>query len=72
MGTTYKIVVTGDANGDGEADFKDLTKVNLHRLNKKLLEGEYSLSADVNKDEVVDFKDIVKINKFRLNKITEL
>lgn len=69
---TYTLVVTGDTNGDGEADFKDLTKVNSHRLNKTPLEDEYLLAADVNGDGVADFKDLVLINKFRLHKIIEL
>lgn len=69
---TYTLVVRGDTNGDGKADFKDLTKVNSHRLNKNSLENEDLLSADVNDDGIVDFKDLVKINQFRLSKITEL
>lgn len=68
----FTLVVQGDTNGDGKADFKDLTKINSHRLNKKALEDEYLLAADVNDDGVVDFKDLVKVNKYRLNKITEL
>lgn len=69
---TYTLVISGDANGDGKADFKDLTTVNLSRLNKKTIQGAYKLAADVNGDGKVDFKDVLKINKYRLNKIKEI
>ena len=65
----YKIVVTGDTTGDGQADFNDMMKVNLHRLNKIELEGEYFEAGDVNKDGKVDFTDFIKINLYRLKKI---
>ena len=69
---TLKLVVTGDVTGDGASDFKDIVAINRHRLNKKVLEGEYLIAGDVTGDGKVDFKDIVKINRFRLNKITQL
>ena len=68
----YKIVVSGDTTGDGQADFNDMMKVNLHRLNKIELEGEYFEAGDVNKDGKVDFTDFIKINLFRLSKIQSL
>lgn len=68
----YTIIVTGDSNGDGESDFKDMLKINRHRLNKSNMIGEYLEAADINGDGQVDFKDMIKINKFRLNKINEL
>lgn len=68
----YTLIIKGDSNGDGTVDFKDLVKINSHRLNKNQIEGEYLLAADVNEDGVADFKDMVKINKFRLHKSTEL
>ncbi len=71
-GKIFTIIVKGDANGDGKADFKDVIKVNEARLNKKSLEKIYSMAVDVTGDGRVDFKDLVKINKFRLNKVTEL
>ena len=69
---TFTIVVLGDANGDGKADFKDILLINKHRLNKSNLEEEYLLAGDVNEDGEADFKDILQINKFRLGKINEL
>ena len=68
----FIIIVNGDANGDGEANFKDLLKINQVRLNKTKINDIYSVAADVTCDEKIDFKDMVKINKFRLNKTIEL
>lgn len=68
----FKLVVAGDATGDGTVDFKDIVAINRHRLKQKLLEGAYLIAGEVTGDEVVDFKDIVKINRFRLNRITQL
>ena len=65
----YTIVVTGDLNGDGEADLKDILKINKHRLGKISLKNEYLLAGDVNKDEIINIKDILRVNKYRLGKI---
>ena len=69
---TYTLIVLGDINGDGEANFLDIVSMNKHRLGKKILSEEEKLAGDVVLDGEVDFKDIVKVNKFRLNKIKEL
>lgn len=69
---SYTIVVTGDCNGDGQAELKDILAINKHRLNKASLTTEYLQGADVNGDGVADLKDILQINKFRLGKIEEL
>ena len=68
----FTLVVTGDADGDGEVKVSDMTIVNKHRLNKKALEGEYLFAGDVTGDGKIDIKDLVKINKYRLHKIDEL
>lgn len=69
---TYTLIVSGDVNSDGIADFKDLVKINKSRLNKITLEEKYLLASDVNQDGKVDLKDLTKINRFRLCKIKEL
>lgn len=71
-GESYIIIVTGDADGDGQADIKDILSINKHRLKKASLALEYLLAADVNDDEKADIKDILQINKFRLGKIQTL
>lgn len=68
----YTIIVTGDANGDGEANIMDMLSVNKHRLNKVRLENEYYEAADTNKDGKVDIMDILQLNKYRLGKIENL
>ena len=69
---TYTIIVSGDVNGDGEADLKDLVKINKARLSKITLNEKDFYAADVNQDKKLDLKDLTKINRFRLCKITEL
>lgn len=68
----YTLVVTGDTNGDGKADIKDILQINKHRLNKVQLTDAYLKAGDANKDGNVDIKDILQINKYRLRKINEL
>ena len=68
----YTIIVTGDTNGDGQADLKDILSINKHRLNKAQLTDEYLLAGDVNADGKVDLKDLLQINKYRLGKINTL
>ena len=68
----FVLVVKGDVNGDGDANFNDILQVNKHRLNKLKLTGAFSFAGDVNKDNTLDFKDILQINKFRLKKIDTL
>lgn len=69
---TLTTVVLGDVDGDGEANIKDLLKINRYRLNRITLENEYYLAADVNKDGIVNIKDILRLNRYRLERITEM
>ena len=71
-GKEFTVCVTGDTNGDGQADLKDIFAINKHRLNTTLLSGVYKNAADVNSDNKIDIKDIFKINKYRLGTITTL
>ncbi len=65
----YILVVTGDTNGDGDANIKDLLILNKHRLGKIELKDEYFIAGDINQDEGIDIKDLLMINKYRLDKI---
>ena len=68
----YVIVVKGDCNGDGEANFKDILKINKHKLKREKLTGAFLEAGDVNGDNVANFKDMIRINKFKLRRIQEL
>ena len=69
---SYTIIITGDTNGDGQADLKDMLTINKHRLNKVQLTNEYLSAGDVNSDGKVDIRDLLQINKFRLGKINKI
>ena len=61
-------VVTGDVNGDGNCDIRDVLQVNKHRLNKTQLTKENYIAGDFNKDDKIDVRDLMQINKYRLGK----
>jgi len=62
----YTLIVSGDCNGDGNANINDIFKINTHRLKGGVLAEEYLQAADVNKDGKADIRDIFKINTYRL------
>ena len=68
----FTLIVRGDTNGDGNADFKDILQINKHRLNVAKLQDALLMAGDLNNDQNADFKDILQINKFRLGIIDEL
>ena len=68
----YTIVVKGDVDGNGQANFSDMLKINKHRLNKVLLEKAFLEAGDIDGGGKVDFSDMLKINKYRLKKVSSL
>ena len=60
---TYKLVVSGDTNGDGKIDILDLLKIQKNILESSKLEKEYLNAADVNLDTKVDILDLLKVQK---------
>ena len=64
----YIIIVTGDCTGDGEANIKDMVRINNYRLYGTITNfgTEYQKAADVNKDGIINIKDMVRINNYRL------
>lgn len=64
---SYRIVIRGDANGDGEVDAVDYVKVYKYIMGGSTLNGSYSIAADVNNDGVVDAIDYVKLYKYIMN-----
>ena len=63
----YKLVVTGDINGDGQSNQTDLQEINMHRLNQKKLTDEKFEAGDINKDTKLDIKDMLLINRYRID-----
>ncbi|MCM1106561.1 MAG: cadherin-like beta sandwich domain-containing protein [Blautia sp.] len=64
---SYKIVVYGDVNGDGEINVLDMIKVNRHILGLSKLSGCYLKAADANRaNDGVNVLDMIFINRHAL------
>jgi len=63
---SYKTVIKGDTDGDGDATFRDILLINRHRLGVGNLTNEYLKAGEVSGDGEVNFRDILIINKYRL------
>lgn len=63
VSTTFKVVLYGDANGDGVVDIRDLLGVQKHLVNSKVLDGAYLKTIDINKDNIVDIRDLLLVQK---------
>ena len=66
------VALRGDANLNGAVDGRDMTAVNKHYLETKLLSGLALIVADANKDGEVDAKDVTRIQKLYLEMIESL
>lgn len=62
--STYRIVVTGDTNGDGNVNAVDYVKLYKYILSSSSLSGSYKMAADINKDGKVTAIDYVKLYKY--------
>lgn len=58
---TYRIILTGDVNGDAIIDILDYVKVYNTTKNSSNLNGAYKLAADMNNDGEIDILDAVKV-----------
>ncbi len=63
---TLTIIVKGDVDGDGEANFWDVIAINKHRLGIQTLGNAEIVAGDLDRNSLVDFWDMITINKFRL------
>lgn len=61
--STFKIIVYGDTNGDGQIDAIDFVKVYKYIMGSSSLSGSFKEAADINKDGKVDAIDFVKLYK---------
>lgn len=60
---TYKLVVTGDLNGDGKITGTDLLKLKKHIVKIELLKTPYLDAADVNFSADITSTDLLKIKQ---------
>ena len=60
---SLRVVIYGDANGDGDINVLDLLKVQKHILNTASLSGSHKEAADVNKDGNINVLDLLKVQK---------
>ena len=63
----YKIVVSGDLNGDGKISITDVVKLNLHTVGINPVKDEFLKASDVNKDGKVTITDLVILNLVSVN-----
>ncbi len=66
----YKVVLYGDANGDGRINAIDLTAVRWHMLLKKTINGSSIIAADVNRDGKINAIDLAYIKRYMFNLLT--
>ena len=60
---SLRVVIYGDANGDGDINVLDLLKVQKHILNTASLSGSHKEAADANKDGNINVLDLLKVQK---------
>lgn len=63
----YTIVVTGDVNGDGKLNAKDLIILKTHLKSVKVLTGAYALAADVDGSKTVNALDALRVKAKLVN-----
>lgn len=61
---SYKIVVKGDVNGDGNIKASDYVTIKNHIMGKNILTNEYLAAADVISDGSIKASDYVKIKNY--------
>ena len=69
-GSSYTLVITGDANGDGKVTITDVVALQAHVVGKQTLEGAYARAADLNGDGKVTITDVVKAARVVVGKDT--
>lgn len=68
--SSYTLVITGDANGDGKITITDVVALQAHVVGKQTLEGAYAKAADLNGDGKVTITDVVKAARVVVGKDT--
>lgn len=61
---SFRIVIYGDANGDGKISALDYVKIKNYIMSSGDLSGSYKLAADVNKDGNITAVDYVNVKNY--------
>lgn len=69
-GQDYKLVITGDTNGDGRITITDVAKVQLHFVKLEELTEAYLVAADMNKTSDITITDLARIQLLFLGLIS--
>ena len=69
-GSSYTIVVKGDANGDGAMSISDVVKLQSHVVGRASLSGAYATAGDLNGDGKISITDVVQAAQVVVGKRT--
>lgn len=61
---SYRIVIKGDVNGDGNVSAIDYVSIRKHIMNSGSLNGSYAIAADINNDSIIGAVDYVMVRKY--------
>ena len=65
---SYRVVISGDANGDGKITAVDYVKIKNVIMGNGTLNGSYGLAADVNSDGRITAVDYVNVKNYIMGK----
>ena len=69
---TFRIIITGDANGDGKISAVDYVKIKNYIMNSSSLDGAYKIAADANNDGKISAVDYVNVKNYIMGKNSTL
>lgn len=61
---SYRIIVKGDVNGDGNVSAIDYVKIRKHLMNAGSLTGSFEIAGDIDNDGSIKAIDYVKVRKY--------
>ncbi len=67
---SVKVVLTGDFNGDGYVDNKDVVMINQYVLEKRTANSYQMIAIDVNADGYVNNRDCAMLSQYLVDKVT--
>lgn len=66
---SVKVVLTGDFNGDGYVDNKDVVMINQYVLEKRIANAYQMIAIDVNADGYVNNRDCAMLSQYLVDKV---